>query len=383
MNLIRKKTLVETVVLELRKHLGKGEMRESLPGVRLLSQTLGVSVPTVCKALQVLEAEGFLKSGGDRRRWRLANPSSGVTEPLSVSALKTTSRRVLFLTPQPLGNGRFGGVEAFASLIDRLASSDWELVYRVEQFSDAKNPRRSWDQLMATMNPGAMIVLGGTPVLAKWAAKLPCRTLFLGGDPGSVGLPLIAVSLSMMLEEAAARLLAMGHRRILLPLCARLPYIVEKCSRVANNLNRAGIKQGNSFVLVESQYTGPEIIVNLLRKQWKNDPPDAVIFFDWREFLAASGFFNQAGIMIPRDVSVIILSQNTSMEWHLPSISHYEHPVKMISRSIARWVLDKNVRCDPGMFPEVKATWHEGNSVTTRIAPSNVNEGMPRQNGPF
>lgn len=214
--MIRRECLVESVARELRVHHAAGKIKDKLPGLRVLSRTLGVSVPTVSKALQILEAEGFLKSGGDRRGWRLANPSSRVPEPPSVPARATTSRRVHFLTPQPLENERFSGMDALASLLNRLAHSEWEVVYRVERFSEAKNPRRSWDQLVATMQPEAMIVLGGTPVVAKWAAKLPCRTLFLSGDPGCVGLPLIAVSLSVMLEEASARLLAKGHRRILL-----------------------------------------------------------------------------------------------------------------------------------------------------------------------
>jgi DNA-binding LacI/PurR family transcriptional regulator len=372
-----RKDLASAVARHLRHHVPPAHADGTIPGVRLLAKTLEVSVPTLCKALHLLEAEGFLESGGGRRKWRLADPSSQASEPLSGSALRTTSRRLLFLTPQPLGEQRFSGVEVFASLLDRLATSEWEVVYRVERFSEAKTPRRSWDELLATMDPGAMVVLGGTPVLAQWADKLPCRTLFFGGDPGSVGLPLLAVSLSTMLKDAAARLLALGHRRILLPLCARLPYIVEKCSRVANTLNTAGKRLEKSLVIEESRYMGPEVIVNLLRKHWKKDPPDAVIFLDWREFVAASGFFNRAGILIPRDVSVIILSQNTAMEWYSPAISHYEHPVKLMSRSIARWVLDENAKRDPGMFPEVKATWHERQSVITRDAPPNKSEAGP------
>ncbi|WP_348223635.1 substrate-binding domain-containing protein [Luteolibacter sp.] len=371
------KGLASSVARHLRLHPPPTDEDGTLPGVRVLAKTLGVSVPTVCKALRLLEKEQFLEAGGDRRKWRLTNSPSTLPLTPSPSPVRPISGKLLFLTPQPLGGERFSGVEVFASLLDRLAPSGWEVMYRVQKFTEAKNPRRSWDQLLAVMNPQAIVVLGGTPVLATWAARQKCRTLFLGGDPGDTGLPVIAVKLAQMLEEAATRLLAMGHRRIMLPLCARQTSIVEKCRRVAAALSGPGRKSENPLLIVETGYMGPEVIVNLLRRQWKKAVPDAVIFLDWREFVAASSFFNQVGIVIPRDLSVIILSQNTAIEWHVPPISHFEHPVKMISRIIARWVVDEKTEGNPGTLTEVKALWNERQSVIARSTAVKV-PGKPR-----
>ena len=62
---------------------------------------------------------------------------------------------------------------------------------------------------------------------------------------------------------------------------------------------------------------------------------------DWREFVAASGFFREARVEIPRDLSVVMLSQNPIMDWHSPAITHFEHPVKLMARTVAKWVTEE------------------------------------------
>ena len=108
------------------------------------------------------------------------------------------------------------------------------------------------------------------------------------------------------------------------------------------------------------------VITALLRGQWKEEPPDAVIFLDWREFVAAESFFNEAGVSIPRDVSVIVLSQNGTMEWHQPAISHYEHPVKPMARAIAKWVLHGKAGLATEEDHEFPARWVSRESVRPR-----------------
>jgi DNA-binding LacI/PurR family transcriptional regulator len=121
-----------------------------------------------------------------------------------------------------------------------------------------------------------------------------------------------------------------------------------------------------SVSLPETSYSRPEVLVDLLRRHWRRQVPDAVVFLDWREFIAASGFFREAGILIPRDVSVILLSQNPDMDWHLPSITHLHHPVRAMARISARWVAAG--KSGPAILPttEVKAKWVEGQSVVSR-----------------
>lgn len=375
MEVILKKRLGETVAMELRSQMESGVLTGELPGVRLLAKALGVSVPTVRRALHQLEAEGLLEGGGTRRRWRVhklprkSRPVKGpVPFPAGVGAVEAPPRqnRLLFITSYPINSERGSGVQVFAELLNQMGSRNWEIMHRVENFEIAKKPRRSWNELMKLAAPDAVVVLGGTAVLGKWIKEKGIRALFLGGDPGNGGPPRIAVNITTMLGHAVDRLLATGHRSILLPLCGRGKGITDRCRETGNNSADAARVARECFVIAESSYSRPEVMVDLLRHQWQRRTPDALVFFDSREFLAAASFLHKIGIEIPRDLSVVVLSHNPMMDWHVPAISHFEHPAKLIARTVARWVTDGRLSGDPEPRTEISARWVEGKSIMER-----------------
>lgn len=370
---IRKMSLVETVAADLAGRIKAGELGPSMPGVRLLARTLDVSVPTVCRALHGLESEGILEGAGDRRRWRVKSAvrmsKKRAAEPppkARAGSSKPTAGRLLFLTARPLGVEKHSGVEVFAELLDHLTVKGWEVMYRVEKFASAKSPRRSWDELVRMTEPDAIVVLLGTSVLAEWAKGTGIRALFLGGDVGETGVPILSLKVQTMLRQALEHLFATGHRSVLFPLCERAPSFVNRCRDMALETAVAWGLEGKSVAVPETAYSRPEVLVNLLRRQWRKQVPDAVLFLDWREFMAASCFFHEVGIVIPRDLSVVMLSQNANMDWHLPAITHFHHPVRSMAKIVAKWVASGEN--SPAILPtsEVRAKWVEGKSVITR-----------------
>lgn len=367
---IQKRRLSAEVAEALGQRIGSGALKEKLPGVRLLARSLGVSVPTVCEALRLLEIQGLLDSGGTRRRWRVKQEPPTKPSPgrQSGAAAKTKNRsgRLLFISSQPLNNERHSGVEVLAELLDLISVKGWELMHRVVDFTTARQPRKSWDEVLEIARPDAIVALGGTPVLAKWTVERQIRTLFLGGDPGDSGVPMLAVKVSTMLRHALDHLLGLGHRRILMPLCGRSPKFVAVCRKTAAEAMSGGAGRPEKIVIAETAYAGPEVTVNLLRGQWKTDPPDALILLDWREFVAASCYFKERGIEIPRDLSVVILSQNTVMDWHSPRISHFEHPAKQMARMVSKWLADGTTKLGEGATMEVHARWVPEQSTRKR-----------------
>lgn len=371
---IVKKALVDEVAETLRERMAGGDLKGVLPGVRHLSRTLGVCVPTICRALHQLGAEGELIGGGKSRRWRVPEnraESGERTKPdaaRSPAATVQTKRRarLLFLSALSLSHERHAGVEVFAELLDHLGNTGWEVMHRVENFASAVQPRKSWEKLLKLTKPDAIVALGGTPALANWLRDKGIRALFIGGDPAESGIPVVAVRISSMLHYALERLLSMGHRRILVPLCGRPPAFVARCHQAVAELSSQTKGRREDIVIAETTYARPEVIVDLLRRQWRKSPPDALIMLDSREFIAASGFFREAGVEIPRDLSVVMLSQNPVMDWHLPAITHFEHPVKLMARTIAKWVTQGRVSYSPEAFMEVRARWVDGQSVRPR-----------------
>ncbi len=367
---IQKRHLSAEVADALRQRIEGGVLKGKLPGVRLLARSLGVSVPTVCAALRLLGIQGLLDSGGARRRWQvklepLASQSGRGQNGASIKT-KMHGGRLLFISSQPLNNERHSGVEVLAELLDLIGVRGWEVMHRVVDFTTAKQSRKSWDEVLEIARPDAMVALGGTPVLAKWATEKQIRTLFLGGDPGDSGVPMLAVKVSTMLRLALDHLLAQGHRKILMPLCGRSPRFVAGCRKTAAETTSGGLKQPEKITIAETAYAGPELMVDLLRGHWKKEPPDALILLDWREFVAASSLFKERGIEIPRDLSVVILSQNTVMDWHFPRISHFEHPAKQMARMISKWLAGGKMKLGEGATLEVQARWVQGQSTRQR-----------------
>lgn len=364
-----KRSLAESLAEVLRGDLMGGKMGPVLPGVRLLARTYGVSVPTMSKVLHALAEEGLVTHEGGRRRWRV---EAGRPLPQAKSGKgrgegRSRSSRLMFISSHPLASERFSGIECFAELSDRLGGKGWEVLHRTLPFSSSSRPRKAWDDLFQATRPDAVIVMAGTVAVAEWLASRGVRCLFIGGDAGQTGIPVLAASSPDMFRAATRRLLEIGHHSILAPFCGRTEKFVDNCraaiveTAVAHGVDR------NCVQVVDTPYSSPDVVLNLLRKHWPKHRPDALMFVDWREFVAADAFLRANGIEIPRDVSVVVLSHNASMEWHIPPITHFELPVRRLARMAARWVSGGKVPvAGPGGKVIVPGRWVEAGSIGER-----------------
>ncbi len=373
MDLKLRRSLAESLAENLREQVLSGKMGATLPGVRLLAKSYGVSVPTVCKALHLLAGEGLV-SGGGRHHWKIetAASASGLTRGKPGTAGKSArTSRLLFFSAQPLSGERFSGLEAFVGISDLLGSKGWEVMHRMLPFSGRRKPRSTWNDLLKVTRPDAIIALAGTPELAMWIRESGIRCLFLGGEPGESGIPVLAVSSGEMFREAVGRLVETGHRSILASFCERSPGFVSRCTTAMTEaLDAAGLDR-RTVAVAETPYSRPDVVQSLMRKQWPKHRPDALLFMEWREFVAACAFLKSNGLEIPRDVSVVILSHNSSMEWHIPTITHFELPVRQMARIAATWVTSGRLpKAGPGNAILVAPHWVEAGSMATRKRPA-------------
>ncbi len=341
---------------------------ELMPSLRAISQNLGVSVPSVSKAFQILEREGILSSCGERCRWLIRalpmNPRrKGGMKP---EAAAGRTKRLLYLTSLPMNEWLTHSVEVYADIVSVMSSKNWEVVHRVMPFQNAKAPRKIWDEHLDQEAPDVIVVLMGTPVLAAWAVGQTVPTLFLGGDARPHALPTVSVAMSGLVEELVRKLIDLGHRHIVMPLCGRNSSFLDSMKTAL----QAGIDSRRSSGAVvhalESPYSTPEVLYDVLKKHWRHHRPDAMILLDWREFVTVSSFFRDGRILMPQDISVALLSSDNSMDWYLPRLSHYEFNNMKLAKAVARWAV--NVDKDSPSTANVKmgAQWHEGGSIVDR-----------------
>jgi len=210
--------------------------------------------------------------------------------------------------------------------------------------------------------PDFLIVVSGRPAIAMWARECGIPVLFFGGDPGASGLPFLGVSSEEMLKEALERLIALGHRRIVLPLCGRMEATCHKLRKVFENVFRTHsipFSEGYSTPYVE--HREPVGLTSALARVWSARPPSALILFSWNEFVATSCFLRKAGLSIPNDVSVIVFEDHVSHDWHDPVITHFRYPTEAAVQKLLRWL--RSWRKIGGSRISLQAEWIEGLSI--------------------
>ncbi|OYV03713.1 MAG: hypothetical protein CFE26_20715 [Verrucomicrobiales bacterium VVV1] len=255
-----KRDLSQRVADSLREQISGKRIGESMPSLRAISLNLGVSVPSVSKAFQILEREGILASCGARCRWQIRSlpRTSGRKSRLKIETAAGRTRRLLYLTSQPMNEWLAHSVEVFADIVSVMSSKGWEVVHRVMAFQNAKAPRKIWDEVLDQEAPEVIVVLTGNPVLAAWASGHSVPTLFLGGVCEPYSLPMVRVSLSGLVEELVRKLIDLGHQHIVMPLCGRTSNFQED---MKSSL-QAGIDPRRSSGAVvralESPYSTPE-----------------------------------------------------------------------------------------------------------------------------
>ena len=124
---------------------------------------------------------------------------------------------------------------------------------------------------------------------------------------------------------------------------------------------------GAKVFALETPYSSPEVLYDALRKHWRQYRPDALILFDWREFVTVTSFFSDSGISTPKDISVALLSGDNSMAWHLPKLAHYEFNTQKLAKAVARWAADDSASSAASKVAiTMRPQWREGASILDR-----------------
>lgn len=352
MGRIARQSAAELAEELLRKDVLSGRWDDVLPSSRLLASELGVSAPTVGVALGRLAAEGLIERPGPRRRYRIAVPGSGRRE------IPQNARHVVFLTHKE----RAGLPEPTRRVLEqarlRLSRKGWVVEFRDFDFMHAKAPRRTWDQLVPEDRSIPLVAVFGRQAVVRWAAERGQRIALLGGvsdDPRTV---VIGVRSALLASDAVARLVALGHRRIVMPLCDRPPSFAEALKHaMRSGLESAGGSYVPGYHTPESPFPDKGVIWRILEKAFATRPPTALIMLDWREMVTTGCFLSALGLRIGEDVSVVLLNEQSEADWFAPKLACYRFPTVRLANRVVRWVdrglpgagrIDLNADFDPG-----------------------------------
>lgn len=318
----------------IKAEIAAGRWTDRLPGIRVLATEIGVSQPTLATALAKLAEEKVLGRGGDRKAYRIL---AGGTP--SASKAPTEAPRVIVLSHLEFGELPESARTVIEEMRHLIGKHGWSVELRVVDYVHAKQPHRSWDDLIPTDPFVPLIAVFGRPVIARWAQKHGLRMIFLGGIREGHTIPVVAVRSASMVDDAFSRLIALGHRQIVIPLCERLPPFSNSIKEVVRErLEGAGVTYVASYHTPESDYMSPEVTWRMMEAIFARTPPTALVFLDWKELVTSCCLLWQLGMRVPDDVSVVLLNEQTEAGWFMPKLASFRFPTRRMAMTLAAWV---------------------------------------------
>lgn len=317
-----------TAVEQLAAHLG-GEIRSGalagmLPGVHRLARDLGVSPRSVVAAVAQLQRDGLVRGQGARRRVMITPHGAGAPTALRVAILpyEASDRRLSYIHDLAHRLEQDGHVPVFAGrTLTELGRDPQRVADHV-----GRHPADAW------------VVLGGSREILQWFAAQPVPAFAMFGRRRGVPIASAGPNKQAALREVVRKLVALGHRRIVLLARGERrrpePGAAEKA--FLHELATHGIPIG-AYHLPDWEET-PEGFAQRLDALFSLTPPTALIL-DEAIFLAvAQQHLARRGILSPEHVSLVCCDADPSFPWYLPGVAHIRWDPAPVVRRITRWV---------------------------------------------
>nr|WP_255519000.1 substrate-binding domain-containing protein [Luteolibacter marinus] len=340
----------------MKDELRKGRWQEKLPGTRVLALETGVSPPVMLAALRLLEQEGWLEGGGNRKAFRVVR--RGDAGP---AVVEVKNRRVIFVTHADIGDLPHSTRRVIEVVRSQLLRRNWSVEIVTFDFLHAKRAHQSWDHLLPLDPAVPMIAVFGRPSIGEWAVRHKLRMLFLGGITGELPIPVVGVKSSLLVDEAMRRLTDLGHRQIVLPLCDRPPsFAASLMESVKLGLERVGVPYVSTYHTPQSDYQRPDVIWRMVDAAIARTPPTAILVLDWKELVTIACLLHQRGLRIPDDISIVLLNEQMEADWFFPKLACFRFPVQSLANQILRWIDGKSPPSSPR---PTSADFEEGDSL--------------------
>ena len=319
-------TITEQVAAHLREELLRGRWTVEMPGRHEVGAELGVSDQTAEAGMVQLEKEGMLIPQGPGRRRRIELPAGVVA---------TTSLRVGILGFDKL----FRREPYMVELQHQLKEAGHYVEYASKTLLDLKMDVRQVARLVSVSKVDAWVVCASSREILEWFAAQPMPTFALMGR--RTGLPLAAVGpyKAQAFSEVARRLVALGHRRVVLLVREEL-----RKPRPATMIQTAFLGELEAHGIQTSSYNLPDWTETpagfrqVLESLFKLSRPTALILDEAWAVVPTLQFCLAHGIQIPRHLSLVCSDPDPSFDWCVPPISHIRWEPNLMVLRVVRWV---------------------------------------------
>ena len=272
--------------------------------------------------------------------------------------------KILLLEVNMLGE-RSAVSDSFATELNRLIGPDaWIVEHLVVQADQSRASPKRWQRLLKVSNANALVVIAGHRPILEWACMCDVPALALGGDAADLPIPLVTHDASQMIEEALGQLFLTGHRDICLPIGVRTPGFIEKSENaIVGCFKRYEIPFIPRLHFPKWHANTPDAWEEGLEWRLTTQRPDALVLLGNRPFHTVQGVIMRRGWSVPKDLSIVVISDQSELRWFRPKPACFAFDTEMLARSVAQWL--KNPASNK-RFPRAKARWIEGGTIRDR-----------------
>ncbi|MEI6606585.1 MAG: substrate-binding domain-containing protein [Verrucomicrobiota bacterium] len=332
MPIVRRQSLPELSAGVLREGLLAGRWGATLPGESKLALELGVGRNTVQAALRLLEAEGLLGKLGSGRSRTVAQARPG-------SEARRCVLRVGVLLHERMVDENPGMQGILAKLQHEIEQAGHAcFLSKPCQASLRHDPGRI-AKYLAEMQADAWVVVAPRREVAAWFATKPLPSIALGGGYSDVNMAGTGTLVSAAHVEGFRRLLALGHKRIVMICLSHLRHPVPSAyvSRFTAELDSHHIPWNYPFNVPEWEES-PAGFRAVLTKLFAVSPPTALLIDETPRLMATLGFLAEHGLRVPEQVSLFVGQWDSSLAWCHPPIAHVHWDDTPLVRRVLRWL---------------------------------------------
>lgn len=357
---LTRRTLADLAAQIIAEAIRSGEMTGTLPGYRSLIQRLGISRSALIPAIDKLLEEGWLQSAGPRKRY--------ITNVVEGGETMTELRPRKLWVVEPMERKEISAIPPHVawSLISRFRKLGWNTEWSVITTDQNRRHDSKWNRLLEFHQPDSILLIAPHRTTAEWAADCGLPVCVLGGDAHELPLSTVGIDSSFMVGCALENILSMGHRDVCLLLSVRTPgYVTRIHETMKVILAEYGIPFVPAWHAPLALSTTPEGLLDLMESRFALSQPTAMMAFGKNGLSMMMGYAMQRGLIVPRDISLVMLGDVRGADWVRPTIASFEMPWNRVINFTIRWLTPGGHRNGQHQSSIFKPKWIDGESLAS------------------